>query len=423
MNTGFVYLDTLIGELKPGDLIVVGSRVAIGKTSFLTNIAWYVGVSLFKPTAFFCFEWSKKVLRMRLLHAEFGDAWKEIEPLKLIEDAPLFIKTGKDINKPNLSHIVEICRNLKSKHNIELVVIDCLDYLKTGKALEYADRRGAENDEIMGILAKLAQELDVVIILSTNLNVYNDYEQKVHEFARLTKEYDVPEAIAEETEKWIKSLPNIRPNLMNLRHSDETKRLHTHSVSEAEAAIVLLLHRKGHGGEAEVIVAKNKSGDTGIVELLFQSEIGRFIGRIEDMFDPMFGIFWVFTDARDFEEYTLYSISGHTIGSTAPVGCDDMQFDSEIPRSFNHRLMWEEGETKGNPHMKQYTGKPYNHYPRGRVELKDDRATIFLSPHIIGHLNVMEDIKKRFNLSPYKISDVRVVADGSDHYKCWMDWW
>ena len=66
-------------------------------------------------------------------------------------------------------------------------------------------------------------------------------------------------------------------------------------------------------------------------------------------------------------------------------------------------------------------GKPYSYYPRGRVEIRQGRAVVYLNPHLCS-LSVLEKIKAEFSLSEATgISSVSVKGDGSRHYRCYLD--
>jgi len=137
---------------------------------------------------------------------------------------------------------------------------------------------------------------------------------------------------------------------------------------------------------------------------------------------PRVGIFWVFTYDRDFAEYELLCVTTEIIIIGSFYGTHKIKFNSKNHKTYNHKLTWQEREIKENPSIKQYTKKAYNYFPRGRVEIRNNTSTIYMNPHISEHQKVIAEVKKNFLLSSHYISDIKVIADGSEHYKCWMDW-
>ena len=93
----------------------------------------------------------------------------------------------------------------------------------------------------------------------------------------------------------------------------------------------------------------------------------------------------------------------------------EIQLNSNNGETFNHERTW------GYLEKKQTFGQKYNYFPRGRVEISNGKATIYLNPNINTE-EVKQFIIDEFHL--YKIngiSSVRTVSDGSDHYKCFLD--
>lgn len=131
------------------------------------------------------------------------------------------------------------------------------------------------------------------------------------------------------------------------------------------------------------------------------------------------GIFWVITDDSDIEEWKLLVFD---------IFCDtggNITKDPEIPvnakseTTYNHKKLWET-EVKNNPFHKPYNKREYDYHPRGRVDISNNKATIYLNPHI-NKPNIIKEIKSEFGLSTHNISAVRVFNDNSDHYKCFID--
>jgi len=132
------------------------------------------------------------------------------------------------------------------------------------------------------------------------------------------------------------------------------------------------------------------------------------------------GIFWVISDSTDLEDYKLLSfeIPCDVYGNVLEL--PDIELNAKSGNTYNHKKLWED-EIGSNPAHKPYNKQPYNHYPRGRVDISNNRATIYLNPHL-NKSDIIDDIKQRFGISPKSISKVRVVIDNSEHYQCFIDW-
>lgn len=109
--------------------------------------------------------------------------------------------------------------------------------------------------------------------------------------------------------------------------------------------------------------------------------------------EPKKGVFWIIDG-----ELLAFPFDG-----TYPEGI------SKSGDTYNHKKLWKSVCPKG-------CNKPYNHYPRGRVEVKKQKkAVIYMSPHI--PLTFLPEIKKVFQIS----DKPRVMFDHSEHYRCWLD--
>lgn len=126
------------------------------------------------------------------------------------------------------------------------------------------------------------------------------------------------------------------------------------------------------------------------------------------------GIFWI-TDVDDLSKNKLYfQIPCDSLGNVQTT-YSDLGLNAKSGLTYNHEKTWSQLSSK-------YThNKPYNYYPRGRVEIANGKAIIYVSPHI-----ATEEIKQwcidKFNLNKAKgINKVRLAADGSNHYRCHLD--
>ena len=125
------------------------------------------------------------------------------------------------------------------------------------------------------------------------------------------------------------------------------------------------------------------------------------------------GIFWI-TDVDNISSSKLYfTIPCDASGEN--VNDSEIEFTSRNGISYNHENTWKKLDSKTTDN------KPFNYYPRGRVEIRNGKATIYCSPHIYG-----EELKSwcidKFNLTgPNGIKKVIMNADNSEHYHCYLD--
>ena len=250
IESGFIDLDEKISGLNKSDLIIVAARPAMGKSAFVLNIASYVAMHDKVPVMIFNLEMSKEQLVKRMLSSE-----SEIDSMKLnnanlesedwlklgeasgrLSDIPIYIE---DTSSLSSSEIRAKCRKAKLEKGIGLIIID---YLQLMESKSNVPSRQQEISEISRSLKIMAKELDVPVIALSQLS-------------RATE-----------------SRADHRPMLSDLRESGSI---------EQDADIVLFLHREDYYDKesekkniAEVIIAKNRHGETGTVELY---EICKFI--------------------------------------------------------------------------------------------------------------------------------------------------
>ena len=254
LPTGYVDLDRYIGGLHPSEFIIIASRPGMGKTALATNIALNLAAGGEQiPILFFSLEMSKEQLVQRILCCEakinskklregiLSD--KEIAKLLLaagqLEKAPIFID-----DTPSLT-VFELrarARRLKAKEDIKLIIID---YLQLMKGTRRTENRQQEITEISASLKSLARELNVPVIAISQLS-------------RATEQRE-----------------NKKPHLSDLRESGSI---------EQDADLVLFLYREDYynnddpdiQGISEIIIAKQRNGPTGSVNLTFIKEFTRF---------------------------------------------------------------------------------------------------------------------------------------------------
>lgn len=251
--TGFTELDALTNGFHPGQLIIVAARPAMGKSTFALDIARNAAIAQNKSTLFFSLEMGRAEIAMRMLSAEsaiplqsmrkgnIADSdWTKLAQVRgRINDAPLYID-----DSPNMT-LVEIrakCRRLSQRVGLKMIVIDYLQLLTSGKKVE---SRQQEVSEFSRALKLLSKELNIPVVALSQLNRQ-----------------------AEQTK-------DKRPELSHLRESGSL---------EQDADVVVLLHREAIGdsehpraGEADLILAKQRSGPTGTVVVAFQGHYSRFV--------------------------------------------------------------------------------------------------------------------------------------------------
>jgi len=255
--TGFIELDRLTSGFQPSDLIVVAGRPSIGKTSFVLNIAQYVGSRARIPVVIFSLESAKEQLVERMLCAEARvdtqklrtgflseKDWSRLtDAAGLLADAPIYID-----DTPNMS-VLELrakARQLKVEHGIKMVVVDYLQLMEGDRQLE---NRQQQISEISRSLKALAKELQVPVVAISQLS----------------------RAVEQRQDK--------RPLLSDLRES---------GAIEQDADVVLSLYRESYytrrpedEGTAEVIINKQRHGPVGKIQLTFIREYARFESSAE----------------------------------------------------------------------------------------------------------------------------------------------
>jgi replicative DNA helicase len=250
--TGFTDLDRQTSGLNPGDLIIVGARPSMGKTSFALNIAEHVALRANLPVAFFSLEMPAETLASRLL-ASVGrinhfmmrkgrmrdEDWKRLTDAARIVEAPIHVDDAGAISP---TEVRARCRRLHRQYGkLGLVVVD---YLQLMGVAGLGDTRAGEIGVASRALKALAKELNCPIIALSQIN------------------------------RGVESRPNKRPNLSDLRESGDI---------EQDADLIVFLYRDEvynpdtpDKGQAEAIIAKQRNGPIGTVRLAWIGELMRF---------------------------------------------------------------------------------------------------------------------------------------------------
>ena len=262
--TGFTDLDEILTGLQPSDLIIIAARPSMGKTSFALNIAQHVGVHENKGVGVFSLEMSKQQLVMRMLSSEahinlrdlqtgyFPDAVYPnlVQASGKLSNAPIYID---DSPSASVMDVRARARRLRAQGKLDLLVIDYLQLMQERGRVE---NRQQEISKISRSLKGLARELQIPIIALSQLS-------------RATE-----------------SREGSRPQLADLRES---------GAIEQDADVVLMLYREEYylrlagrrGGEpvevppdvagmADIMIAKQRNGPTGVVHLSFNGREVRF---------------------------------------------------------------------------------------------------------------------------------------------------
>ena len=250
--TGFIELDKKTAGLHGSELILIAARPAMGKSAFALNIGTYAATRANIPVAIFSLEMSKDQIGNRILCSEALVDSNNVRTGELNdEELSKLAETSGELSQaqifvddtPGIS-VMEIrakCRKLKLEKNIGLVIVDYLQLIQgSGKS----SSREQEIAEISRSLKILAKEIDVPVIALSQLS------------------------------RAVESRPDHRPMLSDLRESGSI---------EQDADIVMFLYRDDYYNEesekkniAEVIIAKQRAGSTGTVELAWLGNYTKF---------------------------------------------------------------------------------------------------------------------------------------------------
>jgi len=264
LTTGFEKLDDTLGGWEPGEVIVIGARPSMGKTAFLVSMMKQITRRSDYAVGMISLESPISHLMERIVAFEAGIPVTSLKKAKLGEeewnrilDAMSGVKKDKiflvEDPKNSIDEIIDAIEQLVGKHDVKVVM---LDYLQLVEGMERRRNREQEVSSVIRAMKRLARELEIVIVLASQLNRSVDLRSG-----------------------------NKRPYLSDLRDS---------GAIEEDTDKVIFIHRpwvydimedeRGNSleGLAEMIIAKNRTGPTGEVMLNFDSNFGRFYEIITD---------------------------------------------------------------------------------------------------------------------------------------------
>ncbi|HEY0827839.1 MAG TPA: replicative DNA helicase [Bacilli bacterium] len=252
--SGFSDLDKMTAGFQKGDLIIVAARPSVGKTAFALNIGQNIGVRSKETVAIFSLEMSASQLVQRIICAEAnvdagrmrtgyleGDDWEKLTmAIGTLSEANIYIDDSAAIT---VAEIRARCRRLKKEKGLGIVIIDYLQLIH-GRS-KSGENRQQEVSEISRTLKQIARELEVPVIALSQLS------------------------------RGVEQRQDKRPMMSDLRESGSI---------EQDADIVAFLYRDDYYNQdsekkniIEIIIAKQRNGPVGNVELVFLKNYNKFV--------------------------------------------------------------------------------------------------------------------------------------------------
>ena len=261
--SGFTDLDELLGGLQPSDLIILGARPSMGKSTLALNIALAAAKNA-QPAAIFSLEMSAGQLATRILSSQASvnshrlrlglttsaEAQRIIDAVGYLSDLPVHID---DSPTQSITQMLAKARRLATTEAVSIIVVDYLQLVQA-QGQRYGNNRTQEISEISRALKAMARDLNVALIACSQLN------------------------------RLVENRPSHRPLLSDLRDSGSL---------EQDADVVMFIHREDAytteeeweiqrpsqpypKNMAEIIVAKHRNGPTGSIPLYFREELVTF---------------------------------------------------------------------------------------------------------------------------------------------------
>ena len=257
--SGFKDFDRYTAGLQPSELIILAGRPSMGKTALALNIGYNAAEETGKGVAVFSLEMSKMQLGMRLLGFHAGidatrlrtGSLRDTDWMKLTESANHLSELSIFIDDTSWLSVLEMkakCRRLRKKMDLALIIVD---YLQLIQGRRSAESRQMEISEISRSLKALAKDLNVPVMALSQLN------------------------------RKVEDRPNKKPQLADLRES---------GAIEQDADVIAFIYRDElyhpvsdeNRNMAEIIIAKQRNGPTGLFKLTFQKELTRFRDYAEE---------------------------------------------------------------------------------------------------------------------------------------------
>ncbi|HET8692435.1 MAG TPA: replicative DNA helicase [Steroidobacteraceae bacterium] len=258
--TGFTLLDKKTAGLQAGDLVVIAGRPSMGKSTLAVNIAEYAAIEKNVPAAIFTMEMSSEQMTLRMISSlgrvsashlrtgQFNDEdWSRIQgAMAQLQNAPIYLDESPALTPTELR---ARARRLKRERGLGLVIVDYLQLMQVPGTKE---NRATEISEISRGLKALAKELQVPVIAISQLN----------------------RAVEQRTDK--------KPVMSDLRES---------GAIEQDADLIALIYREEvydqnttRRGIADIIIAKQRNGPVGEVQLTFLGEYTRFENLVAESY-------------------------------------------------------------------------------------------------------------------------------------------
>lgn len=257
VHSGFTDLDNYTMGWQKGNLIILGARPSVGKTAFALNLARNAAVEFGHGVAFFSLEMTNVELTDRLIASESGisadklkgkvkmlpEEWAVLEKsIARLVKAPLYIDETPGIT---LAEFVAKAKRLVREKGVEIIFVDYLQLMHSGKPQQGGLSKVQEVTEISNTLKTTAKDLKVPIIALAQLN----------------------------RNLMARTGSNGKPVLSDLKDSGSI---------EQDADMVIFIHRPGMLGmsedlsEAEILIAKNRSGQVGSIPMRYNGDLVRF---------------------------------------------------------------------------------------------------------------------------------------------------
>jgi replicative DNA helicase len=254
IESGYYKLDEITSGFQKGDFVVIAGRPSMGKTALVLNIAAHTAIEKSTPIAIFSVEMSGEALVQRMLCSEAKASLKNLRRGMLgnedwvnlataagnLDKAPIYIDDSASLS---IYELKAKARRLKADYDIQLLIIDYLQLLEGPQTFRTTSRQ-QEISEISRALKGLAKELNCPLVVVSQLSRMPEHRE------------------------------DKRPRLADLRES---------GAIEQDADVVIFIYRdevysteSEHKGVAEIIVAKQRNGPTGVIELGFFSDYTLF---------------------------------------------------------------------------------------------------------------------------------------------------